>query len=100
MAAAALAAGSLSRFAFADTSTAIGTVTEPANGDRTAIRPLRVHVPDAQLADMRRRIKATRWPDRETVPDESQGIQLATIQGLAQYWATEYDWRKCEARLN
>ena len=53
-----------------------------------------------QLVDMRHRIKATRWPDRETVPDESQGIQLATIQGLAQYWATGYDWRKCEARLN
>ena len=100
MAAAALAAGSLSRLAFADTSPAIGKIMEPANGDKSALRPFRVHVPDSQLVDMRRRIKATRWPDRETVPDESQGIQLATIQGLAQYWATGYDWRKCEARLN
>lgn len=65
-----------------------------------AIRPFRVHVPESQLVDMRRRMKATRWPDRETVPDESQGIQLATIQGLAQYWASGYHWRKCEARLN
>ncbi len=100
VAAAALAAGSLSRLAFADTAPAVGKITEPANGDKTAIRPFRVHVSEAQLVDMRRRIKATRWPDRETVPDESQGIQLATIQGLAQYWATGYDWRKCEARLN
>ena len=95
VAAAALAAGSLSRLAFADTFSTVGTVTEPANGDKTALRPFRVHVPEAQLVDMRRRIKATRWPDRETVPDESQGIQLATIQGLAQYCATGYDWRKC-----
>src|SRR5260370_3031068 len=100
MAAAALAAGSLSRLAFADTTSAIGKITEPANGDKSAIRPFRVHVSESQLVDMRRRIKATRWPDRETVPDESQGIQLATIQGLAQYWATGYDWRKCEAPLN
>ncbi|MFL6687634.1 alpha/beta fold hydrolase [Paraburkholderia graminis] len=100
VAAAALAAGSLSRLAFADTSPAIGRITEPANGDKSAIRPFRVQVPEAQLVDMRRRIKATRWPDRETVPDESQGIQLAMIQTLAQYWSTGYDWRKCEARLN
>jgi len=100
MTAAALAAGSLSQFAFADTNQAIGKITEPANGDKTAIRPFRVHVPESQLVDLRRRINATRWPDRETVPDESQGVQLATIQGLAHYWATGYDWRKCEARLN
>jgi hypothetical protein len=81
MAAAALAAGSLSRLAFADTSAAIGRITEPANGEKSALRPFRVQVPESQLADMRRRIKATRWPDRETVPDESQGIQLTTIQG-------------------
>lgn len=64
------------------------------------IRPFRVSVPDAELTELRRRIQATRWPERETVPDESQGVQLATIQKLARYWASDYDWRKCEARLN
>ena len=52
------------------------------------------------LAELRRRINATKWPERETVTDASQGVQLATIQALARYWATDYDWRKCEARLN
>ena len=65
-----------------------------------AIRPFRVSVPEADLADLRRRIQATRFPERETVTDLSQGVPLATIQELARYWATEYDWRKCEARLN
>ena len=69
-----------------------------AAGD--AIRPFRVEVPEEALADLRRRIAATRWPERETVADESQGVQLATMQKLARYWATDYDWRKCEARLN
>ncbi len=64
------------------------------------IRPFRVDVPEPELTELRRRIEATRWPDRETVPDASQGVQLATMQKLARYWATEYDWRKCEARLN
>ena len=63
-------------------------------------RPFQVNVPEAELTELRRRIDATRWPDRETVPDSSQGVQLATIQKLARYWATDYDWRKCEARLN
>src|SRR6201984_1832316 len=68
---------------------------------KTAIRPLSsVNFPEAELADLRRRINATRWPDRETVADATQGVQLATTQALARYWATEYDWRKCEARLN
>src|ERR1700716_349044 len=66
----------------------------------TAIRPFRVSVPDEQLADLRRRIAATRWPEKETVADDTQGVQLATIQELARYWMTDYDWRKCEARLN
>ena len=57
-------------------------------------------VPEAALVDLRTRIAATRWPERETVADASQGVQLATIQELARYWATEYDWRKCEGRLN
>jgi pimeloyl-ACP methyl ester carboxylesterase len=65
-----------------------------------AIRPFRFNVPEQQLADLRRRIAATRWPDRETVMDESQGVQLATIKELARYWATDHDWRKMEARLN
>jgi len=65
-----------------------------------SIRPFRVEFSDEALADLRRRIAATRWPDRETVMDTSQGVQLATTQKLARYWATEHDWRKCEARLN
>jgi pimeloyl-ACP methyl ester carboxylesterase len=68
--------------------------------DKTAIRPLLVNVPEAELTELRKRIKATRWPERETVADASQGVQLATIQALARYWAKEYDWRACEARLN
>ena len=68
--------------------------------DRNAIRPFRVDVPEEELIELRRRIKATRWPDRETVTDETQGVQLATVQALAQYWATEYDWHKCQVRLN
>jgi pimeloyl-ACP methyl ester carboxylesterase len=69
-------------------------------GGGDAIRPFRVSFPDEALADLKRRIAATRWPDREKVADASQGVQLATIQKLARYWGTEYDWRKCEARLN
>jgi pimeloyl-ACP methyl ester carboxylesterase len=65
-----------------------------------AIRPFEVHVPEENLADLRRRVAATRWPSQELVADRSQGVQLATTQGLARYWTTEYDWRTCEARLN
>src|SRR6202158_846481 len=68
--------------------------------DKNAIRPFRVNVPEEEVAELRRRIVATRWPERETVTDASQGVQLATIQALAQYWGTDYDWRKVEARLN
>jgi pimeloyl-ACP methyl ester carboxylesterase len=68
--------------------------------DKTAIRPFLASFPDAELADLRRRINATRWPERETVTDASQGVQLATIQALARYWATGYDWRKVEVKLN
>lgn len=67
--------------------------------DYTAIRPFHVSIPEDTLLDLRRRIKAARWPDRETVTDETQGVQLATIQKLARYWETEHDWRKIEARL-
>jgi pimeloyl-ACP methyl ester carboxylesterase len=68
--------------------------------DKIAIRPFHVNIPDADLTELRRRINATTWPERETVPDASQGVQLATIQALARYWGKEYDWRKVEARLN
>jgi pimeloyl-ACP methyl ester carboxylesterase len=68
--------------------------------EATAIRPFQVNVPEAELTDLRRRIVATRLPERETVTDFSQGVPLATVQKLARYWATEYDWRKVEARLN
>ena len=66
---------------------------------KETIRSFQVNVPEAELTELRRRIEATRWPDRETVGDQSQGVQLATMQKLARYWATEYDWRKVEARL-
>jgi pimeloyl-ACP methyl ester carboxylesterase len=65
-----------------------------------AIRPFRVDIPEEQLVDLRRRIAATRWPDRETVADQSQGVQLAKIQELVRYWGKDYDWRKAEAKLN
>ena len=67
------------------------------NGD---IRPFRVKFADEKIVDMRRRINTTRWPDRETVMDESQGVQLAAIKEIARYWGTDYDWRKCESKLN
>ena len=68
--------------------------------DKMAIRSFHVDVPETELNELRTRINATKWPERETVTDASQGVQLATIQKLARYWATDYDWRKCEARLN
>jgi pimeloyl-ACP methyl ester carboxylesterase len=64
------------------------------------IRPFKVDVPEEELAELRRRIEATRWPSKELVADRSQGVQLATLQELARYWATDYDWRKAEAKLN
>jgi pimeloyl-ACP methyl ester carboxylesterase len=67
---------------------------------KDAIRPFRVAVPEAELADLRRRINATKWPGREPVPDSTQGVQLATMQKLARYWGADYDWRRCEAQLN
>ncbi len=68
--------------------------------EATAIRSFQVNVPEAELTELRRRIDATKWPERETVTDAAQGVQLATIQALARYWATNYDWRKIEARMN
>jgi pimeloyl-ACP methyl ester carboxylesterase len=75
-------------------------VAQQTGSDKTAIRPFQVNVPEAELTELRRRIHATKWPERETVTDQSQGVQLATIQKLARYWAMEYDWRKVEAKLN
>src|SRR2546425_5972238 len=68
--------------------------------DKDAIRPFQANFPETELAELRRRINATKWPERETVTDASQGVQLATMQNLARYWGTDYDWRKCEAKLN
>jgi pimeloyl-ACP methyl ester carboxylesterase len=68
--------------------------------DKDAIRPFHVSIPEEALVDLRRRIAATRWPDKETVADQSQGVQLAKIQELVRYWGTDYDWRKAEAKLN
>jgi len=79
-------------------STAAQRASEQA--DKNAIRPFRLNVSEAELAELRRRINATKWPERETVTDATQGVQLATMQALARYWATEYDWRKIEAKLN
>ena len=71
-----------------------------ATTEHVAVRPLHVDIPDEALAELRRRISATRWPSRELVADRSQGVQLATTQELARYWTTDYDWRRCEAALN
>jgi pimeloyl-ACP methyl ester carboxylesterase len=71
-----------------------------STAEATAIRPFHIEVPEEQLAELRRRVEATRWPSKELVDDRSQGVQLATVQALARYWATDYDWRACEKRLN
>ena len=75
-------------------------VAQHTSSDRAVVRPFHVNVPEAELTDLRRRIVATRLPEKETVGDFTQGVPLATVQKLAHYWATEYDWRKVEARLN
>ena len=77
---------------------ATATGTEQG-GDKTAIRPFQFNFSDAELADLRRRVNATKWPERELVNDASQGVQLETMQKLARYWGTDYDWRKGEAKL-
>jgi pimeloyl-ACP methyl ester carboxylesterase len=77
------------------------TKTQPTlRKTTTSIRPFQIDIPEAELIELRRRILATRWPEKETVGDASQGVQLATVQKLARYWGTDYDWRKCEARLS
>ena len=76
------------------------SATQRGSEQADAIRPFNVNFLEAELTELRRRINATNWPERETVTDASQGVQLATSQALAHYWGTDYDWRKCEARLN
>jgi pimeloyl-ACP methyl ester carboxylesterase len=76
------------------------SVASDKAADATAIRPFQVDIPDGALDDLRRRIAATQWPEKETVPDHSQGVPLAMMQKLAHHWGTDYDWRECEARLN
>jgi hypothetical protein len=76
------------------------TPAEGPTATTDTVRPFRVDIPEEALEDLRRRIAAVRWPSRELVTDRSQGVQLATMQELARYWATDYDWRTCEARLN
>jgi pimeloyl-ACP methyl ester carboxylesterase len=75
-------------------------VTKEKPAGDTGIRPFTVEIPEAELEALRARIAATRWPEKETVADQSEGVQLATMKELARYWASDYDWRKCEARLN
>ena len=106
MAAISLATTQLGRFGAANAQSskvtpkqATMTQLATAQTDITAIRPFQINVPQAALDDLRRRLAATRWPEKETVADQSQGVQLATMQKLARYWATAYDWRKVEAKL-
>jgi len=76
------------------------TVTVGRSADAAAISPFTIETPEADLEDLRARLAATRWPEKETVADDSQGVPLATMRKLARYWATDYDWRRCEAELN
>jgi pimeloyl-ACP methyl ester carboxylesterase len=99
-AAVSVAAGSLGLLGFSHRSKSMNAVTQQAGSDKTSVRRFDFNFPEAELTELRRRIKATRWPEKETVTDASQGVQLATTQALARYWATEYDWRKVEGRLN
>jgi pimeloyl-ACP methyl ester carboxylesterase len=104
LAAVLLVAGCQAQNSRADTGEAAATGSSSATGTAAgrggAIRPFHIDVPEAALADLRRRLQATRWPDKETADDRSQGIPLATLQELVRYWGTRYDWRKAEAKLN
>src|SRR5580704_3282381 len=82
------------------TSTTSTVSARSANGGGPAVRPFEVGFPQSDLVEMRRRVLATRWPESETVRDDSQGVSLALMQDVARYWATDYDWSKCEAKLN
>ena len=93
-------AGPLGLSGFVERPNAMTETVAQTVSDPTSIRSFQVNFSDADLDDLRKRIKATRWPDRETVKDDSQGVPLEMLQGLAAYWATGYDWRQCEAKLN
>ena len=83
-----------------ETRTSGPSPAEGAAAAAAAVRPFQVGFSDEDLAELRRRIQATRWPERETVNDDSQGVPLATMQALARYWAANHDWRTIEAKLN
>ena len=83
-----------------NTSSTQSNARQKTDSDETPIRPFEVSFPESELGELRRRINATRWPERETVKDDSQGVPLAVIQELARYWGTDYDWSKCQERLN
>ncbi|MBV8826893.1 MAG: epoxide hydrolase [Bradyrhizobiaceae bacterium] len=95
-----LAATAAGAFGLAAATSARAAAPASEEAEDIAIRPFRFEASEEALADLRRRINATKWPERETVADDSQGVQLATVQKLARYWASEHDWRKCEAKLN
>src|SRR5260370_37162185 len=100
VAAATVAAGPLGVFGRVNAMTqALTDVAQPTGSGQTAIRPFRFTASDADLTDLRRRINATRWPEREVGNEQSQGVHLATMRKLARYWGTQYDWRKCQTRL-
>jgi len=91
---------SLPSLLLSDRSAAMNAATKERTSGNTAIRPFHVNVPEADLSDLRRRVAATRFPEKEPVADKSQGVPLDTVQKLARHWAKDYDWRKCEARIN
>jgi hypothetical protein len=76
------------------------TISAQETREDVAVRPFHVSFPPSDLEELRRRVEATRWPEQETVADDSQGVPLAMMQTLARYWSTDYDWSTCEARLN
>jgi pimeloyl-ACP methyl ester carboxylesterase len=101
VAAATVAAGPLGLLGRVNAMTHAGTdVAQPTGSGQNDIRPFRFTASEADLTDLRRRINATRWPERETVNDETQGVRLKTMQQLARYWGTDHDWRKCETKIN
>src|SRR3954470_19014209 len=99
-AAVSVAAAELSLLGLSSRLDAANEPAQQSSGDKKSVRPFHVSFSEEELIDLRRRIHATKWPEREQVSDASQGVQLATMQSLARYWGTDYDWRKVEARLN
>src|SRR2546426_7592008 len=100
VAAATVAAGPLGLLGRVNAMTQALTDVQPTDSGQTEIRPFRFTASDADLADLRRRVTATKWPEKELVPDSSDGVPLRTMQNLAKYWSNEYDWKKCQAKLS